>query len=143
MKSFQIHVFVSHSWSYSGHYDTLASWIFERDWKVGRSRLDFRNYSVPEHDPIIGVRSDRALRVAIDRQISRSHVIVVPTGLYANFSRWIGSELERAKYFSKPILAVDLRGALRTSALVSETSDLRVRWNSTSVINGIWDLYQG
>ncbi len=141
MTSYQIHVFISHSWAYSSHYETLASWIFGREWKVGRSRLVLRNYSVPHYDAIMGTRSDRGLRVAIDRQISRSHVIVVPTGLYSNHSRWIGNEIERAQHFAKPILAVDLRGSLRTSAFVGEAADLRVRWSSASVINGIWDLY--
>ncbi len=43
----QIHVFISHAWAHSGHYNTLADWIFNENWSVGQASLDFRNYSVP------------------------------------------------------------------------------------------------
>ena len=36
MSTYQIHVFISHSWAYSGHYDTLEDWIFKRRWGQGR-----------------------------------------------------------------------------------------------------------
>ena len=52
MSTHQIHVFISHAWSYSNHYETLASWIFEKDWSVGQASLDFRDFSVPKDDPI-------------------------------------------------------------------------------------------
>src|SRR5437867_7077376 len=94
MSARQIHIFISHSWSYSGHYATLADWIFTQQWRVGQASLDMRNYSVPRSDPIHNATNDRQLRDAIYAQIARSHVIVIPTGMYAHYSKWIQKEIE-------------------------------------------------
>ncbi len=37
MSTRQIHVFISHSWAYSNHYDTLSKWIFNKRWSVGQA----------------------------------------------------------------------------------------------------------
>lgn len=141
MSMHQIHVFISHSWAYSGHYATLSSWIFGQSWRVGQASLDLRNYSVPRSDPILNANTDKALREAIYRQICRSHVIVIPTGMYTHHSKWIGKEIDGAAAYGKPILAVDLRGAQRTASVVGRASSKCVAWNSKSVVSGIWDLY--
>ena len=83
MSTHQIHVFISHSWSHSGHYETLAGWIFARKWSVGQASLDFRDYSVPRSDPIHNAPTTKALKDAIFDKIGRSHVVVIPTGMYA------------------------------------------------------------
>lgn len=141
MSTHQIHVFISHSWAYSGHYATLSNWIFEQTWRVGQASLDLRNYSVPSSDPILNANTDKALREAIHRQICRSHVIVIPTGMYTHYSKWIGKEIDGAGIYGKPILAVDLRGAQRTASVVGQAASKCVAWNSKSVVGGIWDLY--
>ena len=69
MSTYQIHVFISHSWAYSGHYDTLEDWIFKRKWSQGQASLDLRDFSVPKNDPIHNASTDRALREAIYNQI--------------------------------------------------------------------------
>jgi len=137
----QVHVFISHSWAYSHHYDTLAKWIFQQSWSAGSASIDFRNFSVPQSDPILNAANDKQLREAIYRQISRSHVVVIPTGMYANHSKWIAKEIDGANLYGKPILAVDLRGAQRTSSVVGQAATQCVAWNSQSVGTGIWDLY--
>ena len=103
--------------------------------------MHFHNYSVPFSDPIVGANSDRALRDAIHRQISRSHVVVIPTGMYAHYSKWIGKEIEGSHFYRKPILAVDLRGAQRTSSIVGGAARRCVGWNAKSVVSAIWELY--
>lgn len=137
----QIHVFISHAWSYSNHYDTLASWIFNEKWRSGQASLDFHNYSVPKDDPIHNANNDTQLRLALFNQISRSHVIVIPTGMYASYSKWIQKEIDGAAGYSKPILAVNPWGAKRTSVDVSSVANKIVGWNKESVIGGIWELY--
>lgn len=141
MSTHQVHVFISHSWAYSAHYETLSDWIFGQNWRYGQASIDFRNYSVPKTDPILNANSDKALREAIYNQISRSHVIVIPTGMYTNYSKWIGKEIEGAATYGKPILAVDLRGAQKTASVVGQAATKCVAWNSKSVVSGIWDLY--
>ena len=137
----QIHVFISHAWKYSGHYDTLADWIFNNNWSVGQASLDFRNYSVPKDDPIHDANNDKQLLGAIYNQIAMSHVIVIPTGMYTNYSKWIQKEIDGSKGYEKPILAVDPWGQQRTSSVVVDAATESVGWNKQSVINAIWRLY--
>ena len=142
MSTRQIHVFISHAWKYSGHYQTLADWIFNQNWRVGQASLDFRNYSVPKDNPIHDAPNDRQLRDAIMRQISMSHVVVIPTGMYTNYSKWIAKEIEGSTGFSKPILAVNPWGQQRTSSVVANAASKIVGWNKQSVVDGIWELYK-
>jgi len=141
MSTHQIHVFISHAWAYSNHYDTLATWIFKENWSVGQASLDFRDFSVPKSDPIHDATSTKALQEAIYNQIARSHVLVIPSGMYANYSKWIQKELDGAKAYGKPILAVNPWGQEKKSGVVLNNADQGVGWNKQSVIDGIWKLY--
>ena len=138
----QIHIFISHAWDYSGHYGTLADWIFDELWSVGQASLDLRDYSIPRSDPIHNAPNDSALRAAIFDKISRSHVVIIPTGMYVNYSKWIQKEIEGAQAYGKPILAVNPWGQLRKSSVVA-AADMVVGWNKQPVISGIWELYKG
>ena len=143
MSTHQVHVFISHSWSYSGHYDTLASWIFKGQWSFGQASLKMLDYSVPKGDPIHNARTQKELQEAIFRHIAPCHVIVIPTGMYANYSKWIAKEISGAKTYAKPILAVNPWGQQRTASIVSGAASMTVGWNVKSVIGGIWKLYYG
>lgn len=141
MSTRQIHVFISHAWVYSNHYETLASWIFKLPWSVGQASLDFRDYSVPKSDPIHNAPNTQALQNAIFNQIARSHVIVIPSGMYATYSKWIQKEINGAKTHNKPILAVNPWGQQRRAGVVLNNADEGVGWNKESVVDGIWRLY--
>ena len=142
MSTKQIHVFISHAWSHSGHYDTLAGWIFNESWRVGQASLDFRNYSVPKDNPIHDADNDKQLKEAILKQIAMSHVIVIPTGMYTNYSKWIKKEIEGSADYNKPILAVNPWGQLRTSSVAKKYANKTVGWNKKPVISAIWELYK-
>lgn len=142
MSTKQIHVFISHSWSYSGHYDTLEDWIFNKKWSSGQASLDFRDFSIPRTDPILNANNDLQLKKAIFEQIARCHVVVIPTGMYAQYSKWIQKEIEGSVAQDKPILAVNPWGQQRTASVVADSAKLTVGWNSQSVADGIWQLYK-
>ena len=142
MSVHQVHIFISHSWHYSGHYQTLREWIFDTRWSIGQASLNLRDYSVPRNDPIHNARTERELREAIYRKIERSHVVVIPTGMYANYSKWIGKEINGTKTMSKPILAVNPWRRQRTSSVVALAAAKTVGWNKKSVVDGIWALYR-
>ncbi|ABV38355.1 nuclease [Shewanella sediminis HAW-EB3] len=142
MSTRQIHVFISHAWSHSGHYDTLSEWIFNENWSVGQASLDFRDFSVPKDNPIHDADDDDQLQAALFNQIARSHIIVIPMGMYANYSKWIKKEIDGAGLYSKPILAVNPWGQERSSSVVGDAADKKVGWNKKTVINGIWELYK-
>lgn len=141
MSTKQIHIFISHAWAYSHHYDTLANWIFNERWSVGQAALDFRDYSVPKNNPIHNVGTTQALKDAIFNQIARSHVIVIPSGMYATHSKWIQKEIDGAKLYKKPILAVNPWGQEKKAGVVLNNADDGVGWNKEPVINAIWRLY--
>jgi hypothetical protein len=141
MSTRQIHVFISHAWAHSHHYDTLASWIFGEPWSVGQASLDFRDYSVPKHNPIHKVGSTQSLQTAISDQIARSHVVVIPSGMYATYSKWIQKEIDAASAYGKPILAVNPWGQERKSDIVLSSAEGTVGWNKLPLINEIWRLY--
>jgi hypothetical protein len=142
MSTHQIHVFISHAWAYTKDYDTLAGWIFNEKWSTGQASLDFRNFSVPKDDPIHNAPTSKTLKDAIFKQIARSHVVVIPTGMYASYSSWIQKEIDGAIGFSKPILAVTPRGQQRSSGVVVDNAAEHVGWTKQSVIDGIWKLHR-
>lgn len=71
-----------------------------------------------------------------------NHVIVIPTGMYANYSKWILKEIDGSSDYGKPILAVNLSGQARTSTVVADVADKLVDWNKQTVVSGIWELYK-
>ena len=142
MSSYQIHIFISHAWTYSEHYETLSSWIFGENWSVGQASLSFLDYSVPRNDPIHNAANDAQLEEAIFNKISRSHVVVIPSGMHAAYSKWIQKEIQGSKTYGKPILAVNPFGQERKAGVVLNNADEAVGWNKKSVINGIWKLYR-
>jgi MTH538 TIR-like domain (DUF1863) len=143
MSVHQIHVFISHSWKYSDHYQTLSEWIFEQKWRSGSASLDFRDFSVPKDNPIHDAPNDGALKNAIYNQIARAHVVVIPTGMYAAYSKWIGKEIDGANYYRKPILAVNPWGQERKSQDVVQNAKKVVGWNRVPLVGAIWEIYRG
>lgn len=139
--TYYVNVFISHSWAYSEHYETLASWIFDENWISNGTQIVFGNTSVPKSDPIHYARNERDLRAAIYERISASNVVVIPTGMYAGYSKWIKEEIGGAEFHRKPVLAVNPWGQERKSTVVANAADADpVGWQKQSVINGIWSL---
>ncbi|WP_303832457.1 TIR domain-containing protein [Asticcacaulis taihuensis] len=99
MSVHRINVFISHSWCYSNHYDTLEKWIFGEKWSSGSASLDFHDFSVPKDYPITNFTTDKQLRDAIYDKIARSHVVVIPTGMYANYGNYILDKAGPLGYF--------------------------------------------
>ncbi len=131
------HLFISHSWTYENQYDNLVNLL--------NNAQDFRykNYSVAKDNPIHTNGTNKQLRVAIAEKIRNSSVILVLAGVYATYSKWINIEIEIAKNdFSrkKPIIALEPRGANRTSQYVKENADAIVKWNTNSIVKAIQEL---
>ncbi|MEO1965625.1 TIR domain-containing protein [Hyphomonas sp.] len=137
----QYGIFISHSWKHSHHYDTLASWIFEENWQTGNGVVvEFVDLSVPKDDPIHFARNDAELQAAIYSKISRSSVVVIPTGMYATHSKWIGKEITGSNLYGKPILAVNPWAQEKKSSIVQAAAKETCGWNQNSVAQGIWRL---
>lgn len=123
-------IFLSHSWKYQHHYDSLIS-------RLRENGLIFRDYSVPESDPITGARTDAQPSAAIDAQIRQCSVVLFMAGVYATHSKWINKELEIAKRYGKKIIAIEPLGAQRTSCPVRAAAVEVCSMHASSVISAI------
>lgn len=139
----QINVFISHSWNYTDHYDTLYEWIFETPWNVDNVKIDFTDFSVPRDDPIHDARNAAELERRILERIKQADVVVCPTGMYATHSFWIGRELVGARKLNRPILGVNPWGQVKASSVVRSNASEVVGWTKKSVVGGIWRLTRG
>lgn len=77
------------------------------------------------------------LRLKLREQISHCSCLLVLSGMYACYSEWIHFEIECAKEFGKPIIAVMPWGQERTPQFIQDNADHIVGWNKDSVINAV------
>ena len=138
---YTVNIFVSHSWSHFGDYDKIHEWLCRGDWNVSGTPVVFQDQSVPRSDPIHYASNDAELEYAIFSRIADSNVVVIPTGVYATYSKWIGKEIDGSQRMRKPIVAVDGLGAERTSRVVQRAAAETVRWRKQSVAEAVWRQY--
>ncbi|POA22138.1 molecular chaperone Tir [Pseudomonas sp. FW300-N1A1] len=131
------HLFISHSWTYSDAHDNLVKLL------TAQPRFDFKNYSVPSDDPIIGARTDKELEAAIENQIRPCSAVLIMAGKYATYSKWINKEIEIAKRMGKVIIAIKPFGAERISSVVREAAHAECAWNTQSIVSAIREQTAG
>ena len=127
-------LFISHYWDYKDAYYTVEGWIDDSD-------ISWKNMSIPAHDPK-QTHSDRELEQMIDNNIRNSSIFIIIAGMYVSQENriWINKEIEIAQKYNKPILAIKPWGNERTPTKIQEVADKLVNWQSSSVINGIYEL---
>jgi hypothetical protein len=130
-------IFISHSWAYSSQYDKVESFLSQEG-------VSYYNHSVPKNDPVHTNGTDKQLREASEAKIKGCSCVIILAGVYASYSKWINIEIELAKKYNKPIIAVEPWGSLRTSTVVRNAATVRVGWNAKSVANAVrnYAIYQ-
>ncbi|MYE38130.1 MAG: molecular chaperone Tir [Candidatus Spechtbacteria bacterium SB0662_bin_43] len=130
-------IFISHSWNYSNQYQRLTELLKQAPY------FQHKDYSIPKDDPVHNASLDRELEEAIENKMNFCSVIIVLAGVYADpsYSKWIAKEVRIAQKQSKPILAIEYWGSERTSQFVKENADKIVRWNGSSIVSAIKELY--
>lgn len=131
------HLFISHSWNYSGQYSALINMLNQAP------RFQYQNFSVPKNDPVHTTGSDAQLAEAIRNKMESCGVVIVLAGMYAQCSKWMEKEIRFAKsswQHQKPVLAVIPWGSERTPQDVIGRADEIVRWNTDSIVNAIREL---
>lgn len=131
-----MNLFISHSWGYSDAYVKLRNLL------NGRGYFDFKDYSVPATNPIIGADSDRALAVAIENKMKLCSVVLIMAGKYSTYSKWINKEISIAKKLDKPIVAIKPYGAQQISTKVRAAADIEVGWRADSIVQAIRALHR-
>lgn len=124
-------LFISHSWAYGDAYEKLVQ-FFDK-----HPNFNWTDYSVPKIDPIHNAPSSQALYEAIKRQVAPVNCVIILAGVYSTYSSWIKKEIEIAKGYRKPIIAVEPWGSERTSQIVKRNANAIVKWQSSSIVSAI------
>lgn len=124
-------LFISHSWSYSDAYEKLVRLLDTKPY------FTYKNYSVPQNDPIHHAYYDYQLKAAIKSQMQPASCVLILAGVYATYSKWINIEIDLANSMGKKIIAIQPWGAKLTSTVVKNTADVIVGWNTDSIVNAI------
>jgi hypothetical protein len=99
--------------------------------------FSFKNFSVPEDNPILGAKTDKQLLEAIENKIRPCSAVLIMAGMYSTYSKWINKEIEIAKRMGKVIIAVKPFGAERISTVVREAAHAECAWNTNSIVSAI------
>ena len=124
-------LFISHSWTYSDSFIKLVAIL------NSNSYFNYKSHSVPKNDPRHHARYDSQLKEAIKSKMRPACCVLILSGVYATYGKWINLEIELAQEMGKPIIAVEPWGAERTSAAVNNAADKIVGWNTYSIISAI------
>jgi hypothetical protein len=127
-------IFVSHAWQYNDDYYRLI------DLLDNAPNFQYRNYSVPTHDPLVDPATpvgERKLAQMLDAQIRPIQCLLVIAGMYAHHKYWIDKEMAIAESYGKPMLAVIPHGQQRVPTGVRERCHEEVHWNTASIVDAI------
>lgn len=124
------HLFISHAWQYDADYHRLVNLL------ENAPRFEWRNYSVPEHDPL-EANSIHKLSAALKSQIRPVSVVLIISGMYVNYREWIQYEIDVALHYAKPIIGIRPWGSERIPKGVQSVADVMVGWNTNSIVAAI------
>lgn len=121
-------VFISHAWDYNESYYRLVSYL------DAAPNFQWKNLSVPEHDPIL---NNDQLVYKLNAQMRPAHVFLILAGMYVGHSEWIQYEINFARRIGRPIVGVRPWGSERVPDAVQRGADELVGWNTDSIVSAI------
>jgi hypothetical protein len=127
-------LFISHAWRYNGDYNRLEEMLREAN------LFKWRNYSVPEHDPVIDVGSNagkKKLTALLDKQIKPVNSVLILGGMYAAYSDWIQDEIRLAQAYNKPIIGIYPWGHQHMPVVIQKAAIELVGWNTSTIVSAI------
>lgn len=125
------HLFISHAWDYSEHYEKIKQWLNE-------DSISWKDYSVPVTNQI-DADTKKELKEKLTSKIRLSSAIIVVSGMYAAYSEWMDYEIDEAVRMDKVIIGVKPWGQERVPKKIQDNATVMVGWNKSSVINAIKD----
>lgn len=129
-KLWNYRILISHSWKYQNDYETVKKWLNEANY------FKWSNHSVCCDNPL-DTKRDYELQSELTGQISGCTCIIVISGMYGAYSKWIDYEISEAVRMKKPIIAIRPRGQERIPSIITNNATVLVNWNSTSLIQAI------
>jgi hypothetical protein len=127
-------IFISHAWSYNDAYYRLETLLNAAVY------FQYRNYSVPKHDPVIDPKTvigQRRLEALLEAQIRPVQCVLVIAGMYAAHRFWIDKEVGFAQYYNKPIVGLIPWGQERLPQSVQFAAHEMVGWSTSSIVDAI------
>ena len=129
-------LFISHAWRYGDDYTRLTNML------DNATNFYYRNYSAPKDKPLHNIdttdaRTKDQIKPAIIRKISPVNAVLVISVMYYNYREWMQYEMDIAKVFNKPIIALKPYGASYIPKEVEDKADIVVNWNTESIIKAI------
>ena len=101
--------------------------------------FEWRNYSVPEHDAIDS-NDDAELEEVLRNQNRPTSVVLITSGMYVSYRKWIQKEIDIAIDMDKPIIAIVPWGNQKIPQEVQDVADTIVNWNTFSIVEAIEEL---
>lgn len=126
-------LFISHSWTYHDAKDTMVRFLD----KLG---LDYQSLYIPKKDPIHETGTDQQLLSAITEKIKRSTCLIILAGVYSYYDKWIEKEIEVARAYGKPIIAIQPWSNDKTSDIVRKNANRIVKWQGKCIVDAIKDI---
>lgn len=123
-------IFISHAWKYNEDYYRLINYLNDS------SFFEYSNYSVPEHDPLIGGNIEK-MKEELRKQIRPVEVLLILSGMYVSHSDWIQFEIDFSSILSKPIIGIKPWGSEKIPQSVQNSAIEIVGWNTPSIIDAI------
>lgn len=129
-------IFISHAWRYGDDYDRLIKML------NNVFLFDYRNYSAPKDKPLhnldsTAVSDTNEIKEAIQRKIRPVNAVLVISGMYYNYRKWMKYEIDTAVSMKKPIIAIQPWGNSYVPTDIKNVADKIVGWNSQSIVNAI------
>jgi len=127
-------LFISHAWRYNEDYYRLVDMLNKAP------NFKWRNYSVPEHDPVLDPddpEDEETLTEALRRQIKPVNCVLILCGMYVAYSKWIQKEIDIAVEYGKPIIGIKPWGQEKIPQAVSKVAKEIVGWNTDSIVSAI------
>lgn len=127
-------IFICHAWEYNSEYYRLTEMLNSVDY------FYWRNYSVPEHDPLIDPETHvgyNKLKKEIEKQIRPVNCVLIISGIYIAYRDWLQTELELSLGYDKPIVGIRPWGSVNTPTAVQNAAVEIVGWNTNSIVAAI------
>jgi hypothetical protein len=120
-------LFISHAWDYNEDYYRLIELL------NAAPNFEWKNLSVPEHDPL---PTDR-LQYDLRGQMRDAHAFLILGGMYVAHSDWIDFEISFARRIGRPIIGIRPWGSERIPAAIQNAATEIVGWNTDSIVSAI------
>lgn len=125
-------LFISHSWKYDEDYRRIIDFLNKANY------FRYSNFSRPFDNPLDCFRhTNNELTQRLEQQIAPTQVVLVVSGMYVAYSKWIQKEIDIARYYNKPIIGIKPWGNINTPMAVSSVANEIVGWQTDSIIEAI------